>query len=527
MFQYKQKINLLHANYTFTCFAFDVFKFYLPFKPSCRLQIPLITDYLTELKDALIVIRSINFNQSESLDKNLTELLQVTYSKRISIWDNLLRVLHAAQIPDLAATEGLLMDANVGLDRITDIIYQRGFPIHDFEQSLNTTKGRIRNIVTSVQQSQLWQETLLPKTLKSFFGSFYQEAYTQQKRTLFLANWLNILNKKIERMRQKFSPQSVDFALRAKHILYNAKQKHYLSLHQQLKKPLKVIYESLLQIILSTHEHENEVTAIKVINRLCQQQDEYRDYINVLEMGLNNRTGYESLSSGIRIWTENYYYQLAKNYFKFMQKLSDDETLCDYPLLDTKFTPGYLKLSTNLAACIAIGMDAYWSSWRVVPYHTFNTLSNLLLLDLEGLIEIGKDLHLEQETIMDNFSAIRWVLGLGLHIVFYTAIFGFSFGNVAYLFMSYLAADACRNLSNYLLEKLRTQPTTQQNSTTRAWNLFVRTPIAHISSLVGYSYLGPKLANSAATFFKPMPPTTKLFDLTPYLPKLEQQRLEL
>jgi len=151
------------------------------------------------------------------------------------------------------------------------------------------------------------------------------------------------------------------------------------------------------------------------------------------------------------------------------------------------------------------------------------------LLDLDNIIAICKDFHLEQETIMDNFPAIRWSLSLGLHIAFYTAMFGFSFGNVTYLFMSYLAADACRNLSSYLLDKLRTPPT-EQNSTTRAWDLFVRTPISHITSLIGYSYLGPKSANSTAAFFKPAPQPTEfeLFDLTPHLPKLEQQqRLEL
>jgi len=517
-------MRLLYFDLRFIRFELNILWLFGELNPTFVQQFQTVKNSLNELEKMLIGIQSSlgpphNVRELTKITNDLENVLRNTCRYRYKIWGDLLEFIDTNQhtIPELSAINLSFFSANhaTHLVMLFNLEYLPSQElVEKLENVLSTTINQLEETIKHIKNTKLWQDVQLSKFMKLFFGNLYQDAFTCQRRVLLLMDWLQRLTKRKNKITQRYAPQSISRVLQIKHLLFNIKNQCYSKFYGYVGNKSYIIHEHLIRTAqnIITEEKKLVVTPETILKELYDLEQQLSAEINDVETQLKNYSWSQALfSSSIRLCTESYYYKFSEGYFAFIEASSADGTLHNYPIFNVPLHKEYLNIFTILGSCILLRIDAYVIGWRGISCNTFNTLSQLLLPELESIIELGKRIHLDDGHVMRALSSIKRLLGLGLYIGMYAALLGFKTNTMSSLLISYITAGACQSLSGHILNKSRQRFVHNPNDhlSIRGWELFVQSPLQHIASLFGLAYLGPKVYGSAQTFFKPKP-TAKL-----------------
>lgn len=360
---------------------------------------------------------------------------------------------------------------------------------HLFADQLSEISYTFQQAVAAYVKLPEWLSADLPQAARLFFGDLLPQALYLQKRIIFWQSWRDFLNKATVKITQ--SPSGILHALAIKKLVTATKKQFFLSLYQTVgNRP----YAALARNIIAARNAGITDHGI-LVDRLEKSFARLKLEITERERTLEKcEVWHDVIAEGLYLWNESYYFKFAESYFTLLNDLTEDSSLTTIPVLGVKFTDNYLSFFTALGSMLLLGIDGRFIGPTGISSALFNTLSQLLLSDLEKIVELSSGI-LDEQQIAGSLPYIEQLLGLGLNIFMYSLIFGANLGTIGTLTITFFAANACRKLVGSVLDWMHGS----ERQGDKSWELFVKQPVQHVASVAAYYFAG----RVTSRFFSP------------------------
>jgi len=345
---------------------------------------------------------------------------------------------------------------------------------NQFTALLEQSLERIKSLVQSHEQ-----ETK-SATATPYLTSQEQKTVLELlRRILSLYSWNNCLTQ--TQIKIKAHYHGFHYVLAIKKLLASTKNEFFTSWYQNPKQA-----SLTLKQLIKNVQNLNIIPPTFLITELTNILVKLKNQIQLHEAALKNYGLKQSiLASGIRLWSEYYYYKFSEGYFSFMNDLAEHppQAMKNIPLINVKLSQNYTSFFTLLGSAALSGLDIKIIGLSGISYAVVSHLGQRAIDDLEGAITLGKKVGLRDTQIIKIFPITKELFGLAIYILLRTVLLGWNPKVVGSLLAGYAASTLGSKLAGSVLDfkhKKSNDPVSE-----KSWTLFVKHPVQHIVGLVG------------------------------------------
>jgi len=454
--------------------------------------------------------------QLETLEK-LEQYLGELYQLRRPLWEKIdfiltaiNRLLDLQSWTELQNVKGALLDLSIDLDDIIWLINLNCDISQEkrdaFALLLKDSKESFGKLSASLSK-HIEFNAILKIGCEQFLGKSFSAGYELCQNVLLLRNWGEYLRQAIENMqRQCLGRSKVFFALAVKEILINAKGQIQISFYQlSHQKTLNALWRLIIDYLQRINSAESFGLTLEtsILEKLKSEEQRLRHDIGEAENYLRSYGWLpEIAATGMRLWTESYYFKMAQGYFEFIEDLTK-EGFFKGTALEQSLTPDYLRFFKHSGTVSLLGTDFFLSRYLsgAARYGAMNVLHQMLLPQLESVIYTLERLGVHEAAAVKVAPKVKWTLGFGLSILVGWCNMGLSPARAVFYLLNYISLTLMQELVNAPLEQGKAWFAQDKKVSAKGWDYLVRPLVLFAGQILHSSYLSKMWFSLAQKIF--------------------------